>query len=405
MDFEFRDTPKLAKFRKEVRAWLDLNMPMDFEIPDNPHDVLPHSAKYEFILKARHALGAKGWLAPTWPKEYGGGGLSMEEAAIVEGEVAQRPWSRFGVGDFFPSTITQFGVQIYAIGTEEQKKRFLPPILKGEIIRWNGSTEPDCGSDLAAVKTTAIRDGDEYVVNGTKVWLGTQYDNADYIQLIAVTDPKAARHHNIGLFCVPVGLPGISKVRLPMIRNCHTSGWQMFFDNVRVPVEYLIGGHENATNAWRVLSTATRFPQPNMGWSVRDRNQEFVLDYVRKTKRDGQLLSQDPDVREALVETEIQLEINRLFGMRQNWIAMTGKRLVGYEATQATLQGKVTTATQAEAYADILGPAALIKDPEWALFDGNIEYKHFAPVAMASAGITQEVSKMIMTRWACRVGD
>ena len=96
MDFEFRDTPKLAEFRKEVRAWLDLHIPMDFEISDNRHDVLPGSTKYEFIREARRKLGAKGWLAPTWPKEYGGGGLSEEEAWVIGEELAKRPWSRFG---------------------------------------------------------------------------------------------------------------------------------------------------------------------------------------------------------------------------------------------------------------------------------------------------------------------
>ncbi|MBI4296924.1 MAG: acyl-CoA dehydrogenase family protein [Chloroflexi bacterium] len=409
MDFEFHDTPKLAKLRNEVRAWLDLNIPMDFEISDNPHDVLPGSTKYEFIREARRKLGAKGWLASTWPKEYGGGGLSVDEAAVVDSEVAQRPWSRFGVGDFFVSSLGFFGPQLLMMGTEEQKKRFGTPLLRGEIIAWQGYSEPDCGSDAASVKTTAIRDGDDYVVNGSKIWLGSQYDNADYIFVVAVTDPKAPRRRNIGLFLVPVGLPGISKVRVPMMRNCHTGGWHIFFENVRVPVEYLIGGHENATNGWRAISagsSGTMPPQINLGFTVRDHNQEFVLAYCRETKHDGQPLSQDSDVREALVEVEIQLELNRLFAMRQNWLAMTGKRLVGYEAAQTHLHRKdVTAIEQSDAYNDILGPAALMKEPEWALFEGNIEYQHFIPVAHAAAGTTAEVDSMLMARWACRIGD
>ncbi|MBI4296925.1 MAG: acyl-CoA dehydrogenase family protein [Chloroflexi bacterium] len=405
MDFEFRDTPKLAKFRKEVRAWLDLHIPMDFEIPDNPHDILPGSTKYEFIRTARHKLGAKGWLAPTWPKKYGGGGLSVEEAYVIESEVAQRPWSHFGIGDYYTGFFDIFGPMLYALGTEEQKKRFLPPFLRGEVIGWTGESEPDCGSDLAAVKTTAIRDGDDYVVNGSKIWLGSQYDNADYIFLVAVTDPKAPRHRNIGLFLVPIGLPGISKVHVPWMRSMHTGAWQVFFENVRMPVEYLIGGHENAANGWRVVSSATRLPQIRFGFLIRDRNQEFVLAYCQETKRDGLPLSQDSDVREALAEVEIQLEIRRLFAIRQNWQAMTGSRLAGYEAAQSGVHGKVTAIKQAEAYSDILGPAALIKEPEWALFEGNLEYQHFAPVAHASAGTTQEISKMLMSRWVCRAGD
>ncbi|MBI4296923.1 MAG: acyl-CoA dehydrogenase family protein [Chloroflexi bacterium] len=406
MDFEFRDTPKLAEFRKEVRAWLDLHIPMDFEIPDNPHDILPGSTKYEFILKARRALGAKGWLASTWPKEYGGGGLSFEEAAVVESEVVKRPWSRFGVGDFFPSTITTFGAQLLNLGTEEQKKRWLPSILRGEIIRWQAYSEPDAGSDIAAIKTTALRDGDDYIVNGTKVFLGTQYDNADYFSLIAITDPKAPRRRNVGLFFVPTNLQGISKAWLPLMRNCHSSGWQIFFDNVRVPVEYLIGGHENATNAWRSMrETAVHGANRPIVIPIRDRGQEFVLDYVSKTKRDGQLLSQDPDVRDALVETEIQLEVRRIFALRQDWMTIADKRLEGYEGPQSAVYGKVAEEEQANAYFDILGPAVLMKDPEWALYEGNMEYQHFVPVAMASAGMTQEVSKMLLARSACKVGD
>ncbi|MBI4296917.1 MAG: acyl-CoA dehydrogenase family protein, partial [Chloroflexi bacterium] len=370
------------------------------------HDILLGSTKYEFIREARRKLGAKGWLASTWPKEYGGGGLSLEEAAVIELEIVKRPWSRFGVGDFFTAFLSIFGPMLYALGTEEQKKRFLPPLLRGEIIAWQGYSEPDCGSDIASVKMTAIRDGDDYVMNGSKIWLGTQYDNADFIFLVAVTDPKAPRHRNVGLFLVPVGLPGISKVRVPWMHNPHTGAWQIFFENVRVPVEYLIGGHENATNAWQAMrGTAVHGRNRPAIMPARDHNQEFVLAYCRETKRDGQPLSQDSDVREALVEVEIQLEIRRLFATRQNWEIMSGKRLVGYEGPQSAVLGKVTDIKQAAAYSDILGPAALIKEPEWALFGGNIEYQQFHPVADASGGMPQEVSKMLMARTACRAGD
>ena len=406
MDFEFRYTPEQEAFRKEVRAWLDMHVPMDFEISDNPHDVLPGSAKYEFIVSARRKLGQKGWLAPTWPREHGGGGLGLDEAIVIEEEVARRPWSRFGIGDFFTGTLNIFAPMLYVLGTEEQKQRFLPPMLRGEVIAWQGYSEPDCGSDIASVKTTAIRDGDDYIVNGSKLWLGSQFNNADYIYVVAVTDPAGHRHRNFGLFLVPTDLPGISLVRTPMMRNCHSGGWQAFFDNVRVSVEYLLGGHENATNAWQGMrETAIHVRNRPVGAPARDHNQEFVLAYCRETKRNGRPLSQDPAVREALVEVEIQLEISRLFALRQNWMVITGKRLVGYEAAQLALHGKATNAVQADAYNDILGPAVFMKDPELELFQGNIEYQQFLPIAHASAGMTQELNKVLMARTACRAGD
>ena len=393
MDFELHYTQEQEEFRKEVSEWLDANMPLDFEPPEDPDDVDPDSELYKSALEFRYKLGEKGWFTPTWPREYGGGGLSVDHAIIIAEELAKRP--NYDMGDNGNIGVTLFAPAIMIWGTEEQKKRLLPLLLKGKINVWQGYTEPEAGSDLAALKTTAIRQGDEYILNGEKVFLGTKFP-VDYIFTLAVTDPNAPRHHNIGSFMVPANLPGIKIEFLPILSYEVPGKRHVYFDNVRVPAICLVGGE---TDGWQMTQTSLELEHGAGGVAVQhDRLFERVVAYCNETKHNGQPLSKDPDVRQALVEIYIQNEIKRLFELRNYWMRHAKKSGVGYEGSQTSLQRKTTLDKSAALYHDVLGPSVLIKDPKYALLKGALEFHQQSSLSNWAAAGSIEILKLVMAR-------
>jgi alkylation response protein AidB-like acyl-CoA dehydrogenase len=230
----------LDTFRAETRAWLEANCPAECRGPvDSDEDrvwggrnaVFPTPAHKTWLEK----MGARGWTAPEWPAEYGGGGLSREQAKVLHSEMrrldAQAPLASFGVW--------MLGPALLAFGTEEQKKRFLPEIVRGEIRWCQGYSEPGAGSDLASLQTRAEDRGDHWIVNGQKVW--TSYaDKADWIFCLVRTDPEASKHLGISFVLIDMATPGVSTRPITLISGkspfCET-----FFDDVRVEKENLVG--------------------------------------------------------------------------------------------------------------------------------------------------------------------
>ena len=230
----------LDTFRAETRAWLEANCPAECRGPvDSDEDrvwggrnaVYPTSAHKTWL----ETMGARGWTAPEWPAEYGGGGLSREQAKVLHSEMrridAQAPLASFGVW--------MLGPALLAFGTEEQKRRFLPEIVRGEIRWCQGYSEPGAGSDLAAIQTRAEDRGDHWIVNGQKVW--TSYaDKADWIFCLVRTDPEAPKHLGISFVLFDMATKGVSTRPITLISGkspfCET-----FFDDVRVEKANLVG--------------------------------------------------------------------------------------------------------------------------------------------------------------------
>jgi alkylation response protein AidB-like acyl-CoA dehydrogenase len=230
----------LDTFRAETRAWLEANCPAECRGPvESDEDrvwggrdaVFPTPAHKVWLER----MGARGWTAPEWPAEYGGGGLSREQAKVLHSEMrridAQAPLASFGVW--------MLGPALLAFGTEEQKKRFLPEIVRGEIRWCQGYSEPGAGSDLAAIQTRAEDRGDHWIVNGQKVW--TSYaDKADWIFCLVRTDPEAPKHLGISFVLFDMATPGVSTRPITLISGkspfCET-----FFDDVRVEKANLVG--------------------------------------------------------------------------------------------------------------------------------------------------------------------
>jgi len=229
----------LEDFRRETRAWLEANCPpsMRTAMPDG--ELVWGGRTVEFKHEDQRLwferMRDKGWFCPDWPAEYGGGGLTQEQNAVLEAEMRRlhcRP-PQINLG------IWMLGPVVLEFGTEEQKRALLPPMARGEVRWCQGFSEPNAGSDLASLKTSAVEAGDHFVVNGTKIW--TSYgDKSDWMYMLVRTDPVAPKQQGISLLVVDMSSPGIQAQPIDLISG-KSSFCQVFFDNVQVPRHQLIG--------------------------------------------------------------------------------------------------------------------------------------------------------------------
>jgi len=239
----------LQTFREETRDWLEANCPPEMR---KPGDVAWGGRNAQFSHPDQkiwlERMGEKGWTCPTWPSEYGGGGLSKEENKILQEEMsaigARSPLGSFG--------IWMLGPALLEFATEEQKKEHLPPIVRGEVWWCQGYSEPGSGSDLASLSTKAVEDGDQYVINGQKIW--TSYaDKADKIFCLVRTGPQEPKHEGISFLLIDMDQPGVTTRPITLISGkspfCET-----FFDDAKAPVKDLVGGlNKGWTVAKRLL--------------------------------------------------------------------------------------------------------------------------------------------------------
>ena len=228
MDLTFTDSEQA--FRDEVRTWLAENKPAEAFAPmDTPEGFEQHRAWERTLFDA-------GWSVPNWPTKYGG-----RECSLVEWLIFEEEYYLSGVpGRVNTNGITLLGPTLFEFGTEEQKDRFFPPMARGDEIWAQGWSEPNSGSDLAALKTTAVRDGDHYVLNGQKTWC-SRGAWADWIFCIVRTDPDTERHAGLSYLLVPADAPGME--RRPVGRlDGEPAFAELFFDDCRVDVANLLGG-------------------------------------------------------------------------------------------------------------------------------------------------------------------
>ena len=387
MDFRMQYTKEQKEFRKEVKAWIRENYPPEL-VPTHMDEM---TEKIDHLLREfRRKLGQKGWLVPRFPKEYGGGSLTMDHAIVLEEELWELDLpisSDLGIPMVSPA--------LWAWGTEEQKRRLLPPILRGEATTWQCYTEPEAGSDAANQKTTAIREGDFHILNGQKIFVG-DFGDVDFLYILAVTDRSAPRHHNLGAFLVPANLPGITIETLEIV----TGGTKrhIFFDNARLPVSQRIGGE---TNGWQVSQTTMDVEHGGEIGGLgrlgqRDRLVDRLIAYCKETKRNGQPLSKDPDIQRTLVDVYIDSEVERILGMR-NWWMINARVSMVQEGLQYWLMEKLRWIKLAGQILQMLGPYAMAADPKWSPLKGDLERYQRLRLITHSGG-TPEILKLIMAR-------
>lgn len=388
MDFEVAYSPEQEQFRAEVRAWLADHVPHVEGDRDSDEN-------YEKFRQLGRDLGARGWLRPTAPPEYGGGGLTVDHAIVIAEEVDRYD---LRLPPYYDSGGTLGGASILVWGSEEQKARMLPPIFTGEVVTWQLLTGPEAGSDLAGTMTDARRDGDEYVLNGEKVFVGGSH-GADYLWTIARTDPAGERHRNLSWFLIPAGLPGITYRRMELMGDGNEgigSGYKntVYFDNVRVPASQLVGGENNG---WQVASTHLELEHGAGGRIGHNRLFRLTREWAQERKRDGRPLIEHDDVRERLVDVFVQTEVTRLLNLRNYWMNQAHERM-SYEGPQASYYGKMAGLEVANAMMDIIGPYALTTDMEWDISGGQVEaYLKSAIVALHPGG-TADIQKVIIAR-------
>ena len=394
MDFEPRYTPEQEEFRREVNAWLKQHVPDGMEHPADPADLTWD--QYQLRRDLGRKLGDQGWLWPTAPAGYGGGGLDVDSAVVIEEEI-----DSFGLTlpPYYDSGGRLGGNSILVWGSEEQKQSFLPPIFTGRVRTWQLLSEPEAGSDLANVKTQAIRDGDEYVLNGQKVFVGSDH-GCDYMWTITVTDPEAKRHENLGWFMVPSHLPGITIQPMDLLISGGESGagsgvkQTVYFDNVRVPAFNLIGGENEG---WKVATTHLELEHGTGGRIGRNWLVDRLFEHCRTTERRGEPMTNDPDVRDRLIDVYVEAEIVRLLNLRNYWMRHSGAHIT-YEGPQASYVRKTSGLRMAQAMLDILGPAGLTHDKELGAAEGHMEAHSRAGIVAIHPGGTTDIQKVIMAR-------
>lgn len=394
MDFETRYTPEQERereaFRREVIDWLrehgrGVGAPPD--AADLTHEQFQRNRAF------LRALGERGWYAPTWPREYGGGGLPQHLASVIRevlDECIDHLENVHPPGDIGGSVAGA----LKHIGTEEQKRRFLPPILRGQVITWELHSEPDAGSDLPSLKSTAVRAGGEYVINGTKTFAGGHFE-ADQYYFLAVTDPLGKRRENLSVFLIPAGLPGVTITDMDLIAGSKKR--TIIFQDVRVPASCLIG---REGDGWTGFTTGLQEAMsvgigPNLNRDARVVQQ--LLDYCRTTEIGGQRLSAAPETQAALIDAYVGFQVQRLLRLRNQWLEATGQPM-SYEGAQVALGRKLYDLELSRAIHRALGPLSIISDPRWAALAGELEYFQRYAILMAHPGGTVEIQKLRMFR-------
>ena len=303
MDFNF--TPEDEQFRAEFRAWLDKNR------PDREDDDLDFFAEDEGEWNRRvrwfKKLASGGWTCVDWPKEYGGRGFGILQTIVYHQELARvrAPLPFIGSG------VSLIGPTLMHWGSDEQKKRYIPKVLTGEEIWCQGYSEPGSGSDLASLQTRAVEDGDDFVVNGQKVWTSNA-QFSDWIFLLVRTDPGAPKHKGISYLLVDMRSPGIT-VR-PLVQMTGARGFnEVFFEDVRVPKKNIVG---NLNQGWQVALTTLMFERNGAGGGTGGQVHELVK-LAQKVERNGRKAWDDAGVRQRVGEFYCEQQALKYTGFRQ----------------------------------------------------------------------------------------
>jgi alkylation response protein AidB-like acyl-CoA dehydrogenase len=342
--------PDAEQFRVEIRAWLEENLP-DGWFDDGFEMSSAERASFNEAWPAKLYEG--GWICATWPKEYGGKGLTLMQGVVLSEEFARAKAPLRA--DFFGDTLV--GPTILQWGTEAQKQEYLPKIMRGEMRWCQGFSEPDSGSDLASLKTSAVLDGDEWVINGQKVWT-TQAQFADFCFLLARTDPDVVKQAGISYLLVPMDQPGI-EVR-PITQPDGTAEFnEVFFADARCPEANVVGG---LNNGWAVANTTLGFERGQSATTGYRRFDEELRLMIDAAQASGSI--HDPRIRQRLATYFTKVQITRINGLRTLTAAVSGRKDPSVSALGATNKMWWSEMHQEamELALDLHGPRAMLTD-------------------------------------------
>ena len=383
MDFSLSEAQK--RFRQEVRSFLE------HEIGEGLWEPKCDAWVQEYNPEFTKRVAQEGWIGLTWPKEYGGQGRNHIDRLILTEEML-----RYGAPaacHWFADR--QIGGSILKYGSEEQKREFLPKIVRGEMYVGLGMSETEAGSDLASLKTRAVEQDDCFVINGQKTWTsGASFMN--YVYLLARTDTNVPKHRGISEFIMPMDLPGIS--RIPMIDITGTEAWNdVFFDNVQVPKKYMIG--EKNKGFYHVVEQLA-YERGGMERLMGNYPLfDALIKFVNETKHNGKILAQDTIIRRKLAQLQVEFEVGRLL-MYKVVIAMNEGRAPTVEAAMSKAYATAFEQHLANTAMEILGPYALLRaGSKYAPFGGMAPHSYLSSKGYSlQAGSTEILKNIIATR-------
>ena len=380
MDFSYPEAAEV--FRLEFRAWLDANLREDLRGQGRGLGVAAGSPELERLRTWNRELADARYAAIAWPQEYGGRGAGVMEQVVWAEEMhragAPGPINVLGIPNVAPAIMTY--------GTADQKRDLLRPMLRGDAIWCQGFSEPDAGSDLASLRTSAVRDGDVWVVNGQKTWTSLAH-LATWCELLVRTDPSVPKHQGITCLLVDMSLPGITVRPLITITGSHDFN-EVFFDDVRVPVPSMLGPEHDG---WRVAMTTLSHERGGVAklhLGTRAKVARLLEEATLTPLGDGRTAAEEPALRQRLARVYLEAELLKLVSDR----AISGElhgRTLGPESSIAKLVWSETEQHIAEVAAAVLGPDA---------GTGSWGTDRVAVRSHTIAGGTTQVNKNIIAR-------
>lgn len=366
-----------SEFREVVRTEFQTNYPQELRFP-------PNRLTFDVLGPWYRRMAAKGWIAPNWPSEYGGMGLSPRKALIFQEEV-----ERWGIARFQDHGIQMVGPVLIKWGTEEQRRRYLPSILSCEHIWCQGYSEPGSGSDLASLQTRAVRDGDEFVINGQKIWTTMAHD-ADHIFVLARTDFEAKKQEGISFLLVDMDQPGIT-VRPIRDMSGHAEFCEVFFDDVRTPVDNLIG---ELNKGWTVAKSLLGFERIFIG---SPKLPEYAME-ILETVASARGVLDDPVFRDKYVR--LQLDVEHLADSYTHFAGIVARgETLGPDVSMLKIWATETFQKIADLIIETAGPLGTIKGPARI---GNVDINMLAPYYKARPasiyGGSNEIQRNILSK-------
>jgi alkylation response protein AidB-like acyl-CoA dehydrogenase len=406
------DTPEEAAWRQEVRTFIKENLPAELrgsdeegfgegQIARNRQDeqaLRRARAGGEGFRRASGALGEwrkrlfeRGWVAPAWPKEYGGAEMSVMQQFILSQEMGEANAPQVG-----GMGVSLCGPTIIVHGTEEQKAEHLPKILSGDEQWCQGFSEPGAGSDLASLQTRAVKDGDDYVINGSKIWTsGAQF--ANWMFMMARTDPDAPKHRGITYFLLDFTTPGITLQ--PLVQMTGAAGFnQVFFDNVRVPAKNVVG---EVNRGWYVGTTTLDYERSGVGAAITARKSvERLARFARETKdQNHNTLLRNPKVRLEIADRMVECNVLEMLVYRILHMQNVGM-IPNYEASMGKLYRSELNQRIAQTGMKLIGLYGLSYDNQspWSPLRAQYARSYLSSVSGTIAAGTSEIQRNIISQ-------
>lgn len=384
MDFDF--TPEEETFRAELRTFLDEELPEWWKTV-----FVDDERAMPFTREFCRALAARGWLTLSWPSEHGGADGSVWQQAVVREEM----WAAGEPRGPQYMNLNYIGPLIMRFGTPEQQARHLPRMAAGDVLWCQGFSEPEAGSDLASLKTRAVRDGDGYVINGQKIWNSYADAPADYCLLLARTNTEVKKQAGISMFLVDMRTPGITVRPIPSMAG-KTEFSEIFFDDAVVPVSDRLGDEDAG---WTLVGEGLAFERIGIARYARaNRVLEHLVQYCRDTVVDGRRLADDPAVRMRLATLATRIEAAKLLNYGAISIQAAGS-VPAIEASIARIHNTQVEQLAGQIGLEVLGPHGLLVDDDpRCLLDGEMSRQWLESIPVTVAAGTTEVQKNIIAQ-------